>query len=331
MSGDIYEALLGTPTSDAAKLAELARKLRGQSNMGLVAQVSGDRILSPIGKQMMDTSNTQAEDYGKRGQQQRGLLEDARVADQTNAQRVAEMRSREASDKDQLGLGYAQLNENAASRREERALRKALAEMKGGGAEDLKIKAAREKGISTIVGRMAKDNLPGLLGAAQAANASFGQYKGRKDIPGIGKVEGSSLIPDFFRTDEATMNRSDLAGLANQVLKLRSGAAVTDPEMKRFLTELAAGGGVSEDVFKKRWPKVLELLQREQDNILATGDSETQAEYFSRYGHDRFVASDPFAEDSTSHTGPPAAVPKGPNSDIYSMSDEELRKLAGGK
>jgi hypothetical protein len=59
------------------------------------------------------------------------------------------------------------------------------------------------------------------------------------DIGGMGLMGG--LRPDFLTSSDDVAFRQEIKGLANQLLKVRSGAAVTDQEYKRFLEEVGSG------------------------------------------------------------------------------------------
>jgi hypothetical protein len=59
------------------------------------------------------------------------------------------------------------------------------------------------------------------------------------NIPGAGPIEGR--LSDFFVGRSGRRVRGDFERAANILLKLRSGAAVTEPEMNRFLKEMNDG------------------------------------------------------------------------------------------
>jgi hypothetical protein len=298
---DIYESLMGTPTDDAAKLAELARKLRGQNSLGLIAQASGDRILSPIGKQMMTASDDQAQFMGQEGAKQRDLVEGARVADQTNARQLEINAENVAQRRDaarQASLDRA-LQRQAMG--EARAERLTLAQQAAQEKQDQKAQQFSDKQIAGLTTRMQANNMPGLLGAAESLNNTFAKYKGKSSIPGVGPLENT--LPNWMMSTEGQVNRGDLAEFANQVLKLRSGAAVTDQELRRFLNEIATGTGVSEETFKKRWPKIMQHMEKVQNQLLAGVDDVDREEYFRRTGYSPFKAADPFSDEPAAGSG----------------------------
>lgn len=68
---DIYSAIVGEPVSDQERLMAIAQKLRKQQQIGQLGQITGDKVLAPMGAGMVDTANTQAENLGRRGEQAR--------------------------------------------------------------------------------------------------------------------------------------------------------------------------------------------------------------------------------------------------------------------
>ena len=61
----------------------------------------------------------------------------------------------------------------------------------------------------------------------------------KADIQGIGLL--GQLRPDFLTSNTSVDFRQNVQSLANQLLKTRSGAAVTDQEYARFLKEAGSG------------------------------------------------------------------------------------------
>lgn len=68
---DIYSAILGEPTSDREKLMMVADQLRKRQTLGQLGQITGDRVLAPMGAGMVKQATQQAEDIGSRAEQAR--------------------------------------------------------------------------------------------------------------------------------------------------------------------------------------------------------------------------------------------------------------------
>ena len=105
MPVDIYNAIIGDPLTDEEKLRTVAEKLRRQSLTGQLGQLTGDKVLSPLGGNLYESTENQAALLGKLGEQARYR------------------RYQEDATRDRLGLGYAQLQAD----REDMGLRRAIA------------------------------------------------------------------------------------------------------------------------------------------------------------------------------------------------------------
>lgn len=97
------------------------------------------------------------------------------------------------------------------------------------------------------------------------------------DIPGYGKVE--SLLPSALLSPEAQGMRQAVASFANVLLKTRSGAAVTEPEQRRFLEEMGTGKLMSADRLKQGLEMMRGLLDSEKKNA-AAGVSNDVLDYY---------------------------------------------------
>ena len=105
---DIYSAIVGDPLTEREKLGAIVEKLRNQKLTGQLGMLTGDRVLTPMGRGISEDTEENAALIGKLGEQARyrGY--------------------QEQQSKDRLGLGYAQL----AADKEDMALRRAIAMMK---------------------------------------------------------------------------------------------------------------------------------------------------------------------------------------------------------
>lgn len=97
-------------------------------------------------------------------------------------------------------------------------------------------------------------------------NGYLDKYKG-KDLPGYNPID--SLKPDWMLGSEAQQLRQSVQSFANVLLKTRSGAAVTEPEQKRFLTELGNGKLMPSDRLRQGMTMMQGLLDSEKRNLAA--------------------------------------------------------------
>lgn len=292
---DIYSAIIGEPTSDKEKLILIAQQLRKKQLLGQLGQITGDRVLSPMGAGMVKQVGEQAEDIGRRGETARYRRYQEKQSADSLAQRQAEQKAQEAHDRAQLAYQYKALADNNETRR----LMKAMDAEARKAAESEKAALAREKRNETqatnISNKLNVNMLPALITAAKGFNEIAVKYRGKKGLPGIGTIE--SNVSPYLLGEDAQLVRSRLAAPGNLWLKLLSGAAVTAPETERFINQLASGGGYSEETFKKQWPEVLKLIRAQQDNVYAGGSPEARDLYLERGGLPYLDTTDPFAPD----------------------------------
>jgi hypothetical protein len=106
-----------------------------------------------------------------------------------------------------------------------------------------------------------KDGIPEAWNSMMNLTETLGQYRG-KNIPGIGGVSNIPLLGSVLGGKEGRQMRSDLAAVANALLKARSGAAVTDQEERRFLEEVQTGSAISTDAdFLGAYERVLNNME----------------------------------------------------------------------
>lgn len=105
-----------------------------------------------------------------------------------------------------------------------------------------------EKEVDAYSSRVDKDALMELLTNTKRLNDAMGNYQApddkgnviKKDIPGFGET---GFAPEWALSSEGKTMRQNVSGVANVILKARSGGAVTPQEGDRLLNEL----GVSVD------------------------------------------------------------------------------------
>lgn len=112
-------------------------------------------------------------------------------------------------------------------------------------ASDLKL----DKMIQRHTEGLEKGQIPQLL---NAYNELIPQFMSGKDVAGIGMAD--QMVPGAMLSQQGKANRMRLQQMANVFLKLRSGAAVTDPEYARFLNESYAGK-IPTEAAARQWLK----------------------------------------------------------------------------
>lgn len=278
---DIYRALIGEPPTEEEKLAALAAQLRMRNNQGMLGQLSGDKVLAPVGKGLSSAADEQAQQLGVRGESARYRKYQENASAGNLAQSAAEQKWRE---------------KNAV---DERAHELALERLRTEG--DLKVAGARaaptsmsEKDKAKYARQLSHDldkaNAPFLNSSYKALDDALrpfvdpvtgGKKAGVKDIPGLG---AGSILPHALTSKEGRPVRQAVTNLRNQFLKMASGAAVTNPEAARMYEAIGTAlGGTDEDVLYG-----LGLLRSMKDsseeNIYAGYDPEVIEMYQGRRG-----------------------------------------------
>jgi len=116
------------------------------------------------------------------------------------------------------------------------------------------------------------------------------------DIGGIGL--GASFRPDFLTSDKDISFRQNVQGLANQLLKNRSGAAVTDQEYSRFLKEIGSGNFSSEKDLFNGLRKMRDDIKSQTSNIVNNYGDDITKEYINRIEPDLYTNTKTVTPDS---------------------------------
>lgn len=173
---------------------------------------------------------------------------------------------------------------------------------------DLKENEETKNRIEKFSKRLEKSNLPEQINSLNNINKIMNNLGGsiyempKKDIPGIGL--GVSSLPDILVSGEGVDLRQNITNLSNALLKSRSGAAVSEPEFKRFLKEASTGNFSREADTMKFIKKMADLVQQETGNI-ESYDPEIKKAYKDYTGEDlpsekiNFRKTDQSANDDT--------------------------------
>jgi hypothetical protein len=124
--------------------------------------------------------------------------------------------------------------------------------------------------------------LPNLITSATALDNTLKKYAKARDIPGIGVVDAN--MPALMRSAEGNEIRSQVQGVANDLLKLYSGGAVTANEAERRATEMMASGQFGEEDLRRAWPLVKGRINAAVQNVRAGYSPEAVQTYEGRGG-----------------------------------------------
>lgn len=159
--------------------------------------------------------------------------------------------------------------------------------------KELKLSAKLDKDVEAVSKRFEKEAIPQREAAMNEINAFLMKQGVDVDVPEThnkasiqGMGVGGQLRPDFLTSNSAIDFRQNVQSLANQLLKTRSGAAVTDQEYARFLKEAGSGNFSNEANLMSGLRKMKRDIKLQRDNILKTASPEAQAEFAKRMGEE---------------------------------------------
>lgn len=262
-------------TSLAARQSQGRYKPMQMGTQGFSLPSSGEFIESPM---YVDEKNAARSAVAEN--------QASRLAQSAAAAAEREDRIRSEGEKSRtLQQTLAQMSD--ATRRSEGAANRALRETLGvvGGERQV---AARDKDFENRVTNLSKSfdksETSKFLGALANVEQTLAQFPAGKDIPGFGRME--SFKPDWALSPEAMSVRQDMAIAANALLHAQSGAAVTEPEMRRFLTAMAMGKAMDEKSVRRGWENVRTLFDAKVQNLVSGAPADVLKEYNLRAGTD---------------------------------------------
>lgn len=140
-----------------------------------------------------------------------------------------------------------------------------------------------DKAVTKFSDTLQKEGVPDLETALATAEGSLNRYK-PGEVPGVGRLAGA--VPSMLLSNEGNDVRQAVASLRNIVLSARSGAAVTDQELRRLVEELGTGPGQSEDALRRGVAKVRARIDKIKENAAAGVTDDVLRTYRERGGLD---------------------------------------------
>jgi len=248
--------------------------------MGVAKKHLGGEALLKMGLDLYQTR----EAAKQRAAQQQQLL-DFRREDLERRREEFSQRQADAQQRAQFEQFYKQ--QSLALQREQANMNAELRRL-GLQAQQARVDDMRDRNLDRQVtgfsNQLQQTKLPNLGASISNLNDLLKKYEGKSDIPGVGVVEGSGLIPGFLRSTEGANVKSAIQGVANDLLQLYSGAAVTLPEAERRELEMMSGGRFSEENFKSAWPRIVSRFNATVGNLSAGVSDAVRQEYSSRPG-----------------------------------------------
>jgi len=144
-----------------------------------------------------------------------------------------------------------------------------------------KKEAANDKAVTKFSDTLQKEGIPDLDKAIGDAEGAVGRYK-PGEVPGVGPLKGA--LPAFMMSDEGKDVRSALAAVRNIVLNARSGAAVTDQELRRLVEEIGTGAGMTETDARRGLKRIRDRFEVVKRNAAAGVSDDVLNTYRERGG-----------------------------------------------
>lgn len=313
---DIFDEILGEHSNPA----EVIKRLRREQQLGRMAEISGDKVLSPMGQRMSAGAVDVADGLRKAKMQAQEQAQLAGYRDSTlDLQRSAQ---------DDL---RAERDSARGEREKDRALKLAIAQMMA--ARQNKLSLAQEgvnarhmdSMLAQLSSKVNTSKLGEMSAALKLANTVMGKYP-KGDIPGVGGIENiraggigtlATHLPVIGSGADGRDVQSKLAPLQNMMLNIRSGQAVTDPELQRALVEAGLTKFSTDEDLRAALPNIIKTYQQSVNNLTAGYSPEVIAEYRKRGG----------LKDIDFNT-PPEGAPSGGGGDAGGdVSDDQFNAL----
>jgi len=262
-------------------------------------------------------ANLEADNEMARQQEQR--LKDKELRDATGSKAFSSVINKRRPD---LGLADTGIEGDDAykllSLDEQAALRRDLAAQTAANAATTRgdrnneIQGRQDERMQEKLSKRIQDS--GLMTLADSLDGIDSIMQGKSDIPGYG---ATGMVPSIALSSDGKKMVNLVQGLANIQLKERSGAAVTNQEMKRFLTEFGSGKIATDEQLKIGLQRIRKAMERDMDTI---------SRGFSENVRGSYQDSEAYPTKSEGFTAQTQEMPKEKKSRL-----EELRAKKAGK
>lgn len=307
---DIFDELIGGGTDPKA----LAAALRRQNQLGQLGQLSGDRVLSPLGSGLQASAmesaaqvplaryRTQSLDVQREGMKARA---DEAAKDRALQRSIAAMNNERAMDVAAIGALRNRGLSSAQQAVAEREKRKEV-ERLGGKVNTTKLGQLQSalKLAGGVLKRFPEGAIPGVGGLQNVRTMGLGTGL-TSAMEALGFDRGGKQV------------QTDIAPLMNIILQARSGAAVTDPELNRMLVESGLTQFSSDDDFRRGVKNLMKMYNQELKNLTAGYEPDVVDLYRSRGG---------LQEIDTEERATPATL-RSITAEVDNMDDEAILAL----
>lgn len=301
-----YEALIQSSPVEGKEAQLMAARLRNQDDRATLALLSGDKPLGRVAE--LEAGNTARTVKGLQKAKEQALMRSEQQADRAGQnsrhQQSMDARSAEALAQREATAAYRsqmaqQHNDMMAYRRdgqqitqEETQSRLDLMQSK----EDTKISKEMNNNARKLSTKLVDEGITDLEAAFETSDALISKYadpntgvkkEDAGDIPGVGPLDNAR--PHWTLSEDGKALRTHLAGVRNRILKARSGAAVTDPEMRRLAEELGSSLGGTEQEMLTAYANLKRATSRVKSGIYGGYAPEVQDLYDNQFATHRGI------------------------------------------
>jgi len=263
---NIYEMLMGAAPTKSDQMKAIADTLRQNRDLGMLGQLTGDRVLSPLGAGMMKQADATPLQF-----------QNTRQHDVDNAQTkdYQDWQKKQAADS---------LSETRRWHDLESEYQNRMADAANARATGVDNKSQNSE-VRWLSAKMNSSGLDELQQAVSNFNLTVSKYKDPKtgNIPGVGGLSNFPGVAAATGGEGGKQVRSSLASVRNAILKARSGGAVTDGEAKRALEELGQSVLYGQDDTMRAIDGIKTLIGAKVASLEAGVSPESLQEYRKRY------------------------------------------------
>ncbi len=226
---DLTQALIGAaPPDDSEDQRAIAAQLSRRNKLGLIAQLTGDKVIAPTGEGMLLRNQRQKEglQLSRQKNKSRDVLDNYYQGTLKNNARRNDIME-ESNRLDNLTKG--QIARDRESYRQE------------------KLDLAERQRLNTDIQRFDKvlndRSIPAMSAAIQEVEDVLAPHKNadgtyKDDVPGVGGMSNVAVIGPIFAGEEGRNIQLTMAALYNSIIKDTSGAAVSGDEYVRLRGQL---------------------------------------------------------------------------------------------
>jgi hypothetical protein len=274
MAGLSKEQIETLAQGDTLGMPEVARTIERVGSNGMPETVQFDKFGRPVGNPLAKPVESKFIDLGGRQQ----VYNPFAVLPGQSFDKTMTPDGRDASARGWATLTETKRHNSAAEGIQRENVTTVRAEK-----EAAKKAEQVDKAVTKFSDTVQKEGIPELETAIAQAEGAIKKYE-EGAVPGVGPLKNA--LPAAVMTQEGKDVRQALAQVRNIVLSARSGAAVTDQELRRLVEEIGTGVGMTEADMRSGLAKVRARIDTIKQNAAAGVSDDVLKTYADRGGLD---------------------------------------------